>query len=708
MKILKYFFNKFFNNLPVKIGSLILVFVISGNVIASQSGISKQLAKIFYWPEEQKVGQVAGEYSVKMAADTFNSFTINQNKFFVNGREKFLLGVSVFDALNWEETKMATDLDYLVQHNYNLIRIWADWQWQGEYENNPTSDYYHRLSTVYDMTKKDGSLDVVKVEKLKKIIDAAKNRGIIVDLVITDFNPSYYVAGESRQSLLIKHQTAARNITSILKGKKNVFFDLMNEHDNGGYDYYLDFSDHRDIKKIADEVRAADASRYVTVSNRGGSSMDQTQIASELANVGNDIYTPHLSRTTDWWSKTGERINTVRNILNSLSPAKNIPIYLGEEQYFNNDIDQTHFVEAVKQAKDNGAAGWIFHQLAGFDLKNSKSFKDQLGSSGRAILEAIGNNLTDSCGIKIYTDDWTVASASDYKEIPICSSAQAGYVEFEVSNIKIANMPGKNHSIAAIIDKSGINYSYETSQNPNYIRMDILGQEYSGDYVGMIRFRANINNTCDYMQCHPENDDLPGRRCSDDKERPDDYCPPAWENYGTFPYLPWEGKTHKFRIEWGAGSNGKHLIYKYWSGGAWQVLKDWNPGQIPNTKYQNFGWSATNMVLRLGNSTMYQGITDAVYKNITVKTFGGTTPNNCADQGGRICQPNQGCSTGNFLPASDTNYCCLGSCVNMCPTGYQLCQAGQTCSGSWHSTLPNCCYGTCSGTPTRSPPLKPR
>ncbi|NMC51370.1 glycoside hydrolase family 5 protein [Candidatus Kuenenbacteria bacterium] len=682
---------------------VIFVFIITSMVLLYGSGITDRLSNCFY---VEQYGEVAGEYSVRMAATQVNTLAINQNNFTINGQTSFLLGASVFDAINWDETKMVSDLDYLAQNNYNLIRVWADWQWQDGTQNSS------RNSTVYDTTKKDGSLDTIKIEKLKRIIDAAKTRGIIVDLVITDFNPSYYVDGESLQSLLSKHQKAATNITTALQGKPNLFFDLMNEHDNNGSSSYLPFPSHDDIKKIAEAVRAADGSRYITVSNRGNTSMVQTQIVDELSKTNNPFYTPHFSRTSDWWSSTGERIGAVKTILNNMSPVRNIPIYLQEEQNFGDDPTQSHFVEAAKQAKNNNAAGWVFHQTAGFDLKNSKSFKDQLGDNGRATLEAIGAAVgtpggpTGDCNIKTDVNFWSVSNGNDFKEIPICNSSQAGYVEFEVSGISLDNMPLKTgYSVFTILDKSGVNNPYETSQNPNYITLKILGQGYGGEYPGMIHYRSNINNTCDYMQCHHENDGVKGSRCSDDTDSPSDQCPPAWEWYGDFPYEPWENKTHKFRIEWGAGSNNKHLIYKYWSNGTWQTLKDWDPGQITNAKYQNFGWLADNMVLRLGNSTMYPGIKGSIYKNITVKTTSpGTTPKKCvADLAGKICQPNQTCSTGNFATASDTNYCCVGgTCQGGCSAGYSYCKLGKMCaSDRWYYNTPTteCCATNCMTMP---------
>ena len=44
----------------------------------------------------------------------------------------------------------------------------------------------------------------------------------------------------------------------------------------------------------------------------------------------------------------------------------------------------------------------------------------------------------------------------------------------------------------------------------------------------------------------------------------------------------------------------------------------------------------------------------------------------CSEQGGKICSPGQSCSTG-LVEASDTNYCCLGTCEDIPTNGDGIC-----------------------------------
>src|SRR3989338_11187038 len=209
----------------LKVAGLILAFILIGNLIAFKSGMSDQLSQLFYSANQSRV---AGEYQVRMA-QTGVSLGVSGDKFTINGTPTFLLGVSFFDAINETAGNLDSDLQYLQNNHFNLIRVWADWQWQEPFESTQGDSHCCRNSTVYDTGKRDGSLNNTRFNQLINVIDQAANRGIVVEVVITDFNPSFYNGGDTAAQRLEKHKTAARNITQALSGKTNVFFDLMNE-----------------------------------------------------------------------------------------------------------------------------------------------------------------------------------------------------------------------------------------------------------------------------------------------------------------------------------------------------------------------------------------------------------------------------------------------------------------------------------------------
>jgi len=112
-------------------------------------------------------------------------------KFTINGAPTFLLGVSFFDAINETAGNLDSDLQYLQNNHFNLIRVWADWSWQNNEENN-NSSITNRNSTVYNTNATLNN----RINELKNIIEKAATRGIVVEVVIEDTNPWFYENGE--------------------------------------------------------------------------------------------------------------------------------------------------------------------------------------------------------------------------------------------------------------------------------------------------------------------------------------------------------------------------------------------------------------------------------------------------------------------------------------------------------------------------------
>src|SRR5207244_12015875 len=118
----------------------------------------------------------------------------------VNGQQKFLLGVSYFDASNWR----TSDLDDLAARRINLIRIWLDWGTAGDGRS-----FF------------DGSGALVQGSKLLSLVRAANSRGIVVDVTILD--PGLTFTDVNR---------ALQEVATALRDEPNVLFDVMNEHDH--------------------------------------------------------------------------------------------------------------------------------------------------------------------------------------------------------------------------------------------------------------------------------------------------------------------------------------------------------------------------------------------------------------------------------------------------------------------------------------------
>lgn len=269
-----------------------------------------------------------------------SGLAIDGDRFTFDGAPTFLLGVSYFDARDWS----TSDLDGLAQRGWNLVRIWLDWSDDGFF--GP-----------------DATLSPEGATALGELVAAARERDMIVDVTILD--PEFLPGPD------LEHRSAAvASVATTLLDANNVLFDVMNEHDHPGGPI-----DHAEAAAIVAAVRAVDPDRIVTISSTGGhlvaddATVQTGAVDEELDVVGVDVVTPHLPRTADWSAATGPRVAALRAHLRSRGLVR--PIYLQEEArrgHSGLDPSAQEFVGAAQAAVAAGAAGWIFHTDAGFEL----------------------------------------------------------------------------------------------------------------------------------------------------------------------------------------------------------------------------------------------------------------------------------------------------------------------------------------------------
>ena len=279
---------------------------------------------------------------------------VSGDKFTVNGQPKFLLGVSYFDGSNYR----VEDFDSLAARRFNLIRVWLDWGSAGDGRS-----FF------------DSSGGLVQGQKLLNLVRAANARGLIVDVTILDPGLTF---GDVNRAL--------RETATLLRNESNVFFDVMNEHDHGGGP-----RSHAEVAGFISTVRSIAPNVPVTVSSTGGHLMDTGNIDEEMG-AGVGFLTPHFERTSDWFDRTDERVAFVKNHI--ASRGRNLPVYLQEEARrghsgLNPSKDQ--FLQAAREARDAGAAGWILHTAAGFEMGASSFF----GALDAVELDTI-NSLADA------------------------------------------------------------------------------------------------------------------------------------------------------------------------------------------------------------------------------------------------------------------------------------------------------------------------
>ena len=290
------------------------------------------------------------------SSEATTAFGIAGDAFTVDGVPTFLLGVSYFDGRNWH----VEDLDGLAARQFNLVRIWLDW----------TSSFYDPSGTIaYGRTLLD-------------LAEACRKRGIVVDATLLDTDLS-----------VADPDAAVRSAIQTLAAQPNVFFDLVNEHDHAGNTF-----SHDDVAALAVSARQENPAALLTVSSQGGHIVDDLTLApdnidAEIVGAGLDFLAPHLSRTPDFYDKTDQRVALVKEHLAAI--GKPVPVYLQEEaRRGHSGLDPTleQFLQAAGEAKGAGAAGWVFHTDAGFDLA-AGTFFDQLDDVEKATVDALGASV---------------------------------------------------------------------------------------------------------------------------------------------------------------------------------------------------------------------------------------------------------------------------------------------------------------------------
>ncbi|HKB10943.1 MAG TPA: hypothetical protein VKD69_09820 [Vicinamibacterales bacterium] len=300
--------------------------------------------------------------------------SVSQQNVLVNGQRSFLSGISLFDALGPAPPRDA-DLDALGGRGINTVRVWAHWH-----------------TPIY---QPDGALTADGKSRLLALAGRLQARSLILELVVLrpgqlPGQPFAVFASE------VARVNAVASIAEALEPFRNVVFDLYNEHDHPDGPI-----SHAAARVLRDKVKAIDPTRLVTISSTEGHLISANGTIDEKgaanlreeagagsADVGVDIVAPHFPRTDNWAAATGARIGALRAALDRI--GSHAPIYLNEERRADARvrIAPDAYATARAAAVAAGAAGWVFHTAAGFDLAK-KAFLDALSPDERAGLPAL-------------------------------------------------------------------------------------------------------------------------------------------------------------------------------------------------------------------------------------------------------------------------------------------------------------------------------
>jgi hypothetical protein len=295
------------------------------------------------------------------------SLGIRGDRFTLNGTETFLLGVSYFDIKNWR----VSDLDGFASRQFNLVRVWLDW----------LPDVAPDRS-MFDQS--NGTISPSNQTVILAFVRACASRGIVVDVTILQDGTRMAV-----------QETAVRHAVSLLRKEANVMFDVVNEHNNRLWSH-----DHRGMMtRLITAAKQAGPQNIIYYSSwekhhlSEDPAVPQRGVINDELNSGVMALTPHLLRTPDWFSQTTSRVMALKTYLSSIQRVR--PIYLQEENrrggnYINSSAEE--FRTAAQNARNAGAAGWVFHTQAGFDL-STQDFFARLDAIEREVMETLAGAI---------------------------------------------------------------------------------------------------------------------------------------------------------------------------------------------------------------------------------------------------------------------------------------------------------------------------
>jgi hypothetical protein len=322
------------------------------------------------------------DFRTSDGADKTMSFTglgISQTgMFMIAGSETFLLGTSYFDALDYR----ASDIDMLSMRGFNNIRIFTDWA---------NSDGTPGDQTVCNA---NGSIKNTEAAIINALIDYAETKTMTVTVVILNEDSDSWMTTETARLACV---TATVN---AFKAHALVMFDVVQEHDYS-FDAGLNPLTPNEVKVYNDQARAAcaDCIIFSSVSSPMSHPQDSTAniergIIGEKIKNGENVLAIHEYRSKNWWSITGARVMTYRNYLASIG-KQNVPVIFDEPNRwgFTYDSTESEFNTAAAQAKAAGAAMWVFHHGASFDMSASSLFA-QLNATETAITLSMADSLS--------------------------------------------------------------------------------------------------------------------------------------------------------------------------------------------------------------------------------------------------------------------------------------------------------------------------
>jgi hypothetical protein len=291
----------------------------------------------------------------------------------IDGRQTFIVLASYFDAMRAPVETIEGDFAFLRETGIRGIRIFPLW----------VRDDQDPAATLLDATGRVRSDE--RWRHFEHVLNTAARCGMIVDLT---FNREMLTVNGAPMSLA-RYQTGIVDIVERLDASgrhPHVFIDLQNERNRGipGMDYST-----AEIRRLRDAVKAADPERLVMCSTLGG----VKETIALVTDARLDVAAFHEDQRQGWHGETAANVRALA--------ASARPVYLQEmARAPDRGVDciappgSNALIDAVRAAKQAGAAAWTFHTDAGFRL-DREQFQDEIRGCAqeRAFLDALAGAI---------------------------------------------------------------------------------------------------------------------------------------------------------------------------------------------------------------------------------------------------------------------------------------------------------------------------
>jgi len=310
---------------------------------------------------------------------------IERERFTLDGRPAFLLGISYYGGLGAGIDTLRKDLDSLKSHGFNWIRLWATWSYAG-----------HDVSAV-DV---QGRPREPYMTRLKTLVAECDRRGMVVDVTLSRGRAAVGGGIPDMQA----HRTAVQSIIGALGERANWYLDLANERDVRD----ARFVSTEEVRELRDLARRLAPGLAVTASF-GGHDLGEAYVREALFEAGLDFVAPHRPRSAGTAAKT---LSHTRMCLAAMRQMGRLaPVHYQEpfrRGYGHWEPIAADYLTDLRGAVEGGAAGWCLHNGSrrgekndrprrSFDLREQLLF-EQLDDEEMAVVRQ---------AIEVVQDVWT-------------------------------------------------------------------------------------------------------------------------------------------------------------------------------------------------------------------------------------------------------------------------------------------------------------